>query len=325
MSLRIGALSKLSGIPSPTLRAWELRYGAFKPVKTPSGQRLYARSEASRAVLIRLLADQGFSLQQLANAGLNELLSLKDSSRQGDDSFAKQTPKLKKQQTAPLRDQSREALKVLILGESLPLRLLQSSIQAKLQSLGLSLEVGKQAPKAKHYADDRLGLVMLEIVSMLEQDCQAVLHIKAKLGSKPLMLLYRFGAAHLVSLLRNAGIAVYREPIEDERLVDAMSALCRSDRSQDEDAATVTRPRRYSIARIRQIAQSMPSTSCECPRHVSEILEQLLAFEDYSQQCLSNGAKDLALHAELLRVAAITRAQFEDALEAVARHEGFKL
>ncbi|MEY3605479.1 MAG: hypothetical protein RIQ49_2511, partial [Pseudomonadota bacterium] len=117
-------LSKLSGIPSPTLRAWELRYGAFKPVKTPSGQRLYARSEASRAVLIRLLADQGFSLQQLANAGLNELLSLKDSSRQGDDSFAKQTPKLKKQQTAPLRDQSREALKVLILGESLPLRLL---------------------------------------------------------------------------------------------------------------------------------------------------------------------------------------------------------
>ncbi|MEY3605478.1 MAG: HTH-type transcriptional repressor YcgE [Pseudomonadota bacterium] len=139
------------------------------------------------------------------------------------------------------------------------------------------------------------------------------------------MLLYRFGAAHLVSLLRNAGIAVYREPIEDERLVDAMSALCRSDRSQDEDAATVTRPRRYSIARIRQIAQSMPSTSCECPRHVSEILEQLLAFEDYSQQCLSNGAKDLALHAELLRVAAITRAQFEDALEAVARHEGFKL
>jgi len=35
--------------------------------------------------------------------------------------------------------------------------------------------------------------------------------------------------------------------------------------------------------------------------------------------------KDLALHAELLRVAANTRAQFEDALEAVARHEGFKL
>ncbi|MGA1295438.1 MAG: MerR family transcriptional regulator [Burkholderiaceae bacterium] len=323
MLLRIGALSKLSGIPSPTLRAWELRYGAFKPVKTPSGQRLYARSEASRAVLIRLLADQGFSLQQLASAGLNELLSLKDSSRQADGSTAKHSPKLKKQPTAPSHDDSREALKVLILGESLPLRLLQSSIQAKLQSLGLSLEVVKQAPKAKHYADDRLGLVMLEMVSMLEQDCQAAIHIKAKLGPKPLMLLYRFGAAHFVSLLRNAGIAVYREPIEDERLVDAMSALCRSDRSNED--VTATRPRRYSMARIRQIAQSMPSTSCECPRHVSEILEQLLAFEDYSQQCLSNGAKDLALHAELLRVAANTRAQFEDALEAVARHEGFKL
>jgi hypothetical protein len=213
---------------------------------------------------------------------------------------------------------------VLILGESLPLRLLQTSTEAKLQSLGLSLEVGKQAPKAKHFTDDRIALVMLEMVSMLEQDCQTVLHIKAKLGTKPLMLLYRFGAAHLVSLLRNAGVAVYREPIDDERLVDAMRALCRDHRLQP-DEAIATRPRRYSIARIRQIAQSMPSTSCECPRHVSEILEQLLAFEDYSQQCLSNGAKDLALHAELLRVAAITRAQFEDALEAVAHHEGFKL
>ena len=69
----------------------------------------------------------------------------------------------------------------------------------------------------------------------------------------------------------------------------------------------------------------MPATACECPRHVSEILEQLLAFEDYSQQCLSNGVKDLALHAELVRFTAIARAQFEDALEAVARHEGLSL
>ena len=31
---RIGAVSSLSGVPVPTLRIWETRYGAFRPSKS---------------------------------------------------------------------------------------------------------------------------------------------------------------------------------------------------------------------------------------------------------------------------------------------------
>ena len=322
--LRIGALSKLSGIPSPTLRAWERRYNAFKPFKTQSGQRLYARSDASRAVLIRNLADHGFALQQLSNCDLNELLRLRDSTRRGEQNRAAQHATRPNEPARSDRLEPRQALKALIIGESLALRLLQEKHQTKLQSMDVVLEVAKQPPKPKQLRDSALGLVLIEIVSLLEPDCQSALALKASLGPKSLILCYRFGATHLVALLRNAGIVVYREPVEDEHLIDAMLAT-RSQTGLHHFSVPTPSPRRYSIAKIRQIAQSMPSTTCECPRYVSEILEQLLAFEDYSEQCLSNGVKDLALHAQLLRFAAIARTQFEDALEAVAKHEDISL
>jgi DNA-binding transcriptional MerR regulator len=323
-TLRIAALSRLSGIPSPTLRAWERRYAAFKPVKTGSGQRLYARSDASRAVLMRQLADQGFSLQQLAGCALNELLRLRDTSRDTITDGAAPTIALRGKRNKPNRVQADQAGKVLIVGESLALRLLQEKNQAKLQSLGLALEVGKQLPKPKSVKTASMSLLLIEIVSLLEHTCQSVLALKASITPKPLIVCYRFGAAHLIGLLRHSGITVLREPIDDDDLIAAMSKTRQAIHFQPEDIPPPSPPR-YSIAKIREIAQNMPATACECPRHVSEILEQLLAFEDYSQHCLNNGVKDLALHAELLRITAISRARFEDALEAVARHEGLVL
>lgn len=323
-TLRIAALSRLSGIPSPTLRAWERRYAAFKPVKTVSGQRLYARSDASRAVLIRQLADQGFSLQQLASCELNELLRLKDASQDSTSDRASKNLASHRKRSKPDRVQADQANKALIIGESLALRLLQEKNQAKLQSLGLTLEVGDQLPKPQALKAASMALLLIEVVSLLEHHGQSMLALRASIAPKPLIICYRFGAAHIAGLLRHAGITVLREPIEDDQLIAAM-AKARQPIHQPSDEVFLPSPPRYSIGKIREIAQSMPATACECPRHVSEILEQLLAFEDYSQQCLSNGVKDLALHAELVRFTAIARAQFEDALEAVARHEGLSL
>ena len=46
---KIGAVSSLSGVPSPTLRIWELRYGTFTPHKTESKHRLYTDSDVLKA------------------------------------------------------------------------------------------------------------------------------------------------------------------------------------------------------------------------------------------------------------------------------------
>jgi hypothetical protein len=64
---------------------------------------------------------------------------------------------------------------------------------------------------------------------------------------------------------------------------------------------------------------------CECPRHVAEIIAQLVSFEQYSQECLNKSTEDARLHAYLHSVSGSARALFEHALQRVAEHEGLVL
>ena len=64
---------------------------------------------------------------------------------------------------------------------------------------------------------------------------------------------------------------------------------------------------------------------CECPRHVAEIIAQLVSFEQYSQECLNKSSEDARLHAYLHSVSGSARALFEHALQMLAEHEGLTL
>ena len=52
---------------------------------------------------------------------------------------------------------------------------------------------------------------------------------------------------------------------------------------------------------------------------------QLSNFEAYSADCANRSQADAELHAYLQRVAGVSRALFESALERVARQEGLTL
>jgi hypothetical protein len=84
-------------------------------------------------------------------------------------------------------------------------------------------------------------------------------------------------------------------------------------------------PCRFSDAALVTLAELPSAVACECPRHVAELVGQLVSFEIYSAECLNRNADDAALHADLNRVAATARALFESALERVALAEGFEL
>jgi DNA-binding transcriptional MerR regulator len=51
----IGAVSKLLGVPTQTLRTWQERYGVVVPERSAGGHRLYSRDQLE---LLRFLADQ---------------------------------------------------------------------------------------------------------------------------------------------------------------------------------------------------------------------------------------------------------------------------
>jgi MerR family transcriptional regulator, light-induced transcriptional regulator len=64
--LRIGELSRRSGVSPELLRAWERRYGLLKPSRSPGGLRLYSNDDYERIRLMREHLDSGLAAAEAA-------------------------------------------------------------------------------------------------------------------------------------------------------------------------------------------------------------------------------------------------------------------
>ena len=62
----IGAVTRLTGITSHTLRKWESRYHAIEPLRTDTGRRVYSQAQVDRLLLLRDLVRQGHQISTLA-------------------------------------------------------------------------------------------------------------------------------------------------------------------------------------------------------------------------------------------------------------------
>jgi MerR family transcriptional regulator, light-induced transcriptional regulator len=68
--LRIGELSRRSGVSRELLRAWERRYGLLRPTRTEGGFRLYSAEDERRVALMRDHLDRGLSAAQAARLAI---------------------------------------------------------------------------------------------------------------------------------------------------------------------------------------------------------------------------------------------------------------
>ena len=75
---RIQAVSKLTGVPPATLRAWERRYGFPSPERTESSYRLYSNTQVRLIKQLKALCQQGLApseaVKLLKNDEVNDLL-----------------------------------------------------------------------------------------------------------------------------------------------------------------------------------------------------------------------------------------------------------
>lgn len=71
--LSIGALARASGIPVPTLRTWERRYGFPVPQRKPSGHRLYPASAVEHLRKVARLLERGHRAGEVLAASPREL------------------------------------------------------------------------------------------------------------------------------------------------------------------------------------------------------------------------------------------------------------
>ena len=65
-TFRSGAVARMAGMPVATLRIWEQRYQAVRPITAASGHRLYMAADVERVTLLRRLTQQGHAIGLLA-------------------------------------------------------------------------------------------------------------------------------------------------------------------------------------------------------------------------------------------------------------------
>jgi methanogenic corrinoid protein MtbC1 len=69
----IAVVSRRTGISQLLLRAWERRYEAVDPERTPTGRRLYSDSDIKKLSLLNTLTNQGHRIGDIASLSIPEL------------------------------------------------------------------------------------------------------------------------------------------------------------------------------------------------------------------------------------------------------------
>jgi MerR family transcriptional regulator, light-induced transcriptional regulator len=72
------AVVRRTGLSADVLRAWERRYGAIQPDRTPGGQRLYSDADVERLVLLQRATVAGHSISEIARLDRDTLEALLD-------------------------------------------------------------------------------------------------------------------------------------------------------------------------------------------------------------------------------------------------------
>ena len=316
-TFKIGAVARIAGVSTHTIRKWEERYSAVEPRRSPGGERIYTRTDLERLVMIKRLADAGLSLAEIAPLPLEELAA----ARQEMVDVGREQPETR---ATPAQ------VRVAVLGTSL-----QTTLGRGGQTPDL-LEVIAAEPDPASLAARLDG----KTVDVLVVDCptirrdtrRTITDLARRLEVRGTVVLYRFAARGDVLSIQSPSIITMRAPADGRALQQAALGILRpAERTLGHGTWVATGqsgevpPPRLSPEVMTRVAQSSPRMRCECPHHLADLILSLRAFEEYSADCESRNDEDAELHHFLWRSAAQARSLFEDAIERVAAVEGIDL
>src|SRR5215213_8272818 len=70
--VRIGELSRRTGVSPELLRAWEQRYGLLRPLRSAGGFRLYSAQDERRVAVMRSHLERGLSAAEAARLTVDQ-------------------------------------------------------------------------------------------------------------------------------------------------------------------------------------------------------------------------------------------------------------
>ena len=293
--LRSGTAARLAGLTPSTLRIWEHRYGVVSPPKSPSGQRTYSMADIQRLRLIKRLTIEGHAIGTVARLEHDELVSLLSGNRVS----------------------SSGEQRVLVVGHGL-VQKLEGRLRPSAALMFDDLDHAERDVAGCGVVD----VLVVHVASLHASVTERVLALRADLPAPTTIVVYSFGAESAVDALRSAGVTVRREPVTGKELARLIVASTTRPLPAPESSSARPGPRLYSDAELVSLAETPSRVTCECPRHLAEIVTLLVGFERYSAECVSQNESDAALHRHLHDVASVARTMFEQALARVVIDEG---
>lgn len=298
-------ISRLSGVPAATIRMWERRYAALTPSRSPAGGRLYSRSDVVRLALLKQLVDRGHAIGTIA--GLPEPKLQQLAAESGPAAVA----------AAPCR--------VAAVGDTLPPRLKTAAATLPQVRWGGAYDSVK---RLMAQADDEpFDAVIAEITTLGPVQAAQLLDLVRTARPRLIIVIYAFGAERDLAQLRIDPILLLKGRMDAAQLLRicllGLSQQPQGDKPSFDALVSRGAPAPlYSEKDLAELAASPSTIRCECPRHLSDLLLSLGAFERYSISCQNLNEQDAAVHAMLRNVSGHARALLEEGLRRAIAHEG---
>jgi MerR family transcriptional regulator, light-induced transcriptional regulator len=302
----IGVASRLTNIHPETLRIWERRYRMVEPARASRGRRFYSQADIRRLSLVKALVDEGNPISSVARLSVEEL------EERLKTSAGATLLKLPAAPAGPCR--------VIVIGEELPVRLAEEGGELELVATYAEAKDLRLQPRSA-----AVDVLLWERAAIHADTVQEVFGLLSASKAKRAIIVYGFGSRRAIADLEAAGVHC----IQTRASGEAIKRRC----LEVKERATATLqvsvpapqaipPRRFSPAQLGRIARSSPAMACECPHHMVDLVNNLAAFEKYSEECESRNPADAALHALLHSITATARALMETGLERVVKAEG---
>ena len=300
---RIAVVSRLTGMPVPTIRMWERRYGVVTPARSTGNGRLYSRGDIDRLMLLKAAVDAGHAIGTVASLGDDQIRAR----------LAGAPPRLP--------PQARASCRIGVEGGALLDRLrLAWSERTDIELLAASGDEGAGA--------EPLDALIVEIATLAPPSLKALRQRRSALRPALTVVVYGFGTRQALARLDEEGVIALGMPADPAHLARICLlgiAYAESPRGSVEQLLLQPAgPRRYDAQFLATMTRRPIAMRCECPSHLSDLLVKLNAFEQYSLECESAEIADASVHALLYSAAAHCREVMEHALERVLVHEGLQ-
>lgn len=316
---KIGAVSRLTGLPSNTIRTWERRYQVVQPERTPSGGRVYSDKDVVRLQLIAVLLDLDESISSIS--GLSEVELRQRIQRHQSLTGNTATP------SEPTTQLSRIAI------ISKDHQVLSDMLSAP---GGTHFTVSHASSTPDSFVQGSANILVVDIDALEGDPVYEVKTITKHSGVDATIVLYSFCRSLTLVSLSEQGVRLVRKPInpsilrrviEDHARVTRLLRHSRRARKTFDELPKdgANQPRRFTTDQLTRLANIAAETDCECPNHLATLLVNLVAFEDYSARCESEGEDDAALHRYLHSQTAKARSYMETALTYLLEHDNIEL